>query len=231
MQHIITVIHIPVVAQSLIPMALTVQQTIEIPRLQFLDKELICPLLVYTGANCAASSWRSTGAALGQGCRARCVHDKCPDPVRRTVQKTVEKSAVAVHQQGCHHPRRCAETGSHGLAVQQTTKFSCCSTLTRAVEVGYACPASSLVLTWRRRSRSHSCNVDAGHYCPHARRYATTGTVAGRDSAVNCKTPPQFALIDWLSFLGPNSRHQGEEGVAGTPGACSQVFCHPICCT
>ena len=63
---------------------------IEIPRLQFLDKELICPLLVYTGANCAASSWRSTGAALGQGCRARCVHDKCPDPVRRTVQKTVE---------------------------------------------------------------------------------------------------------------------------------------------
>ena len=65
-QHTITVIHIPVVAQSLIPMALTVQQTIEIPRLQFLDKEFICPLLVYTGANCAASSWRSTGAALGQ---------------------------------------------------------------------------------------------------------------------------------------------------------------------
>ena len=90
MQHIITVIHIPVVAQSLIPMALTVQQTIEIPRLQFLDKELICPLLGHTGANCAASSWRSTGAALGQGCRARCVHDKCPDPVRRAVQKTVE---------------------------------------------------------------------------------------------------------------------------------------------
>ena len=22
-------------------------------------------------------------------------------------------------------------------------------------------------------------------------------------------------------------RHQGGEGVAGTPGACSQVFCHP----
>ena len=89
-QHIITVIHIPVVAQSLISMGLTVQQTIEIPRLQFLDKELICPLLGHTGANCAASSWLSTGAALGQGCRARCVHDKCPDPVRRAVQKTVE---------------------------------------------------------------------------------------------------------------------------------------------
>ena len=26
------------------------------------------------------------------------------------------------------------------------------------------------------------------------------------------------------------SRHQGGEGVAGTPGACSQVFCHPIWC-
>ena len=25
-------------------------------------------------------------------------------------------------------------------------------------------------------------------------------------------------------------RHQGGEGVAGTPGACSQVFCHPIQC-
>ena len=25
-------------------------------------------------------------------------------------------------------------------------------------------------------------------------------------------------------------RHQGGEGVAGTPGACSQVFCHPIRC-
>ena len=36
-------------------------------------------------------------------------------------------------------------------------------------------------------------------------------------------------------FLGPckqvhgraDPRHQGGEGVAGTPGACSQVFCHP----
>ena len=39
--------------------------------------------------------------------------------------------------------------------------------------------------TWRR-SRPHSCNVDAGHHCSHASRYATTGTVVGRDSAVNC---------------------------------------------
>ena len=40
-------------------------------------------------------------------------------------------------------------------------------------------------------------------------------------------------------FLGPCAQahgqgrpcHQGGEGVAGTPGACSQVFCHPISCT
>ena len=38
-----------------------------------------------------------------------------------------------------------------------------------------------------------------------------------------------------MGFLGPCTqvhgqgfpRHQGGEGVAGTPGACSQVFCHP----
>ena len=37
-----------VAAQILIPMALTVQETIEISRLQFLDKELTCPLLGHT---------------------------------------------------------------------------------------------------------------------------------------------------------------------------------------
>ena len=29
---------------------------------------------------------------------------------------------------------------------------------------------------------------------------------------------------------GFDPRHQGGEGVAGTPGACSQAFCHPIGC-
>ena len=56
----------------------------------------------------------------------------------------------------------------------------------KEVDVVCACPASSLVQTWRRRSRPHSCNVDAGHYCSYACLYATTGTVLGRDSAVNC---------------------------------------------
>ena len=44
----------------------------------------------------------------------------------------------------------------------------------------------SRVQTWRRRSRSHSSNVDAGHCCSHACRFATTGSVVDRDSAVNC---------------------------------------------
>ena len=43
---------------------------------------------------------------------------------------------------------------------------------------------------------------------------------------------------DGKAFFGPCTqvhgqgfpRHQGGEGVAGTPGACSQVFCHPIRC-
>ena len=46
---------------------------------------------------------------------------------------------------------------------------------------------------------------------------------------------PQLALIDRLVFRAVYTgtrpgfpRHQGGEGVAGTPGACSQVFCHPI---
>ena len=103
-------------------MALTVQQTIEISRLQFLDKELTCPLLGHTGA-----SWCSTGAALGQGCRARCVHDKCPDPDAQYSGG----AAVAVPLHGRQHPCRCAETASHGLTFQRPLRFSCSSTLTK----------------------------------------------------------------------------------------------------
>ena len=37
-----------------------------------------------------------------------------------------------------------------------------------------------------------------------------------------------FSAFAW--FHSEFSRHQGGEGVAGTPGACSKVFCHPIRC-
>ena len=43
-------------AQSLFPMALTIQRTIEIPLLQFLDKEITCPLVCHTGAQ-VQTSW------------------------------------------------------------------------------------------------------------------------------------------------------------------------------
>ena len=51
----------------------------------------------------------------------------CPDP-------EVHHSggaAVAVPLQGRQHPRRCAETASHGLTVQRPLRFSFCSALTR----------------------------------------------------------------------------------------------------
>ena len=110
----------------------------------------------------------------------------------------------AGHHQGRHHPRRCAETGSHGLTVQQTmeilllqyidkvfddlvvhsSRFLGCSRGEDGLDPTVA--PCSRVQTWRRRSRSHSCNVDAGHCCSHACRYATTGAGDGRDSAGNC---------------------------------------------
>ena len=89
--------------------------TVAVPR-QGVDMPVVGP---HRCNLCSSSSWCSTGAALGQGCRARCVHDKCPDPDAQYSGG----AAVAVPLQGRHHPRRCAETGSHGLTVQQTTEI------------------------------------------------------------------------------------------------------------
>ena len=76
------------------------------------------------------------------------------------------------------------------------------------------------VLTWRRRSSLHSCS--------------------------SLRLPGWMTCLSWCndrcwsgrSSWGPvhryrarvDPRHQGGEGVSGTPGACSQVFCHPIRC-
>ena len=38
---------------------------------------------------------------------------------------------------------------------------------------------------------------------------------------------PFFRAVYTGTRPGVSPRHQGGEGVAGTPGACSQVFCHP----
>ena len=100
--------------------------------------------------------------------------------------------------------RRCAETGSHGLTVQQTTenlllqyidkvfddlvvqssRFLGCSRGEDGLDPTVA--PRSRVQTWRRGSRSHSCSFDAGHCRSHACCCATTGAGDGRDSAVNC---------------------------------------------
>ena len=56
---------------------------------------------------------------------------------------------------------------------------------------------------------------------------------------ISSSTCPLLCMIIWRLFEGRvhrhtamvDPRHQGGEGVAGTPGACSQVFCHPISCT
>ena len=61
----------------------------------------------------------STGAALGRGCRARCVHDKCLFPAAHHSGG----AAGAAHHQGHFHPRRGAETGFHGLTVQQNIEI------------------------------------------------------------------------------------------------------------
>ena len=46
-------------------------------------------------------------------------------------------------------------------------------------------------------------------------------------------TCPLACRFFWAVYTGTRPgfpRHLGGEGVAGTPGACSQVFCHPIRC-
>ena len=144
------------------------------------------------------------------------------------VRSTVEVPQLQFPLQGRHHPRRCAETGSHGLTVQQTTeilllqyidkvfddlvvhssRFLGCSRGEDGLDPTVA--PRSRVQTWRKRSRSHSCNVHAGHCCSHASRYATTGAGDGRDSAVNCGGALQLALIGWLDFLGPCAQVHGQ---------------------
>ena len=65
-----------------------------------LGQVLTCPVLCLTGA------------ALGQGCRARCMQRQAL--VFQTVQKTCGGPAGAAHHHGHPHPRRGAEFDPHG---------------------------------------------------------------------------------------------------------------------
>ena len=153
-------------------------------------RELTCPLLGHTG-----TSWCFTGASLGQGCR-----DKCPDPDRRAVQRTVEYPQLQFSFKVVIIPVGAQRLVPMVSLFCRPWRFSCCSTFDKVfdvpvyrstvssgavVEMTAELPSFSMQI-WRRRSRSHSCNVDAGHRCSHACRCATTGAGDGRDSAVNC---------------------------------------------
>ena len=88
-------------------------------------------------------------------------------------------SAVAVPLQGRQHPRRCAETASHGL-TSETIEILLLQYIDIVVDVGCASPASPC--------------FDAGHCRSHACCCATTGALAGRDSAESVGVP-QLALF------------------------------------
>ena len=128
-QHIIMVIHIPVVAQSLFPMALTFLRTMEIPLLQFLDKEMTCPLVCHTGAQ-VQTSWtrmRQTVVVPQVLCPdvqnyfvIRRLHARCRHTGWSSIAENSGGSAVAVRQ-GLGHARRGATTGT-GSDVQTTAE-------------------------------------------------------------------------------------------------------------
>ena len=139
-QLIIKVIYIPVVAQSLIPMALTVQQTIEIPRLQFLDKVMTCPLLGHTGANCAAHLHGVPQVQL---------LDKVVVPVVCTTNALIQmRSTVEVTQLQFLFKVVIIPVGAQRQVpmvslFSRPRRFSCCSTLTRCSTIWLCIPAGS----------------------------------------------------------------------------------------
>ena len=171
----------------------------------------------------------STGAAYGQGCHAliqRCITVEVPQ--LQFLFKVVNIPVGVQRQLPWSH-------------FSETIEILLLQYIDKVVHVGCASPASSLVQSVRRQSRSHSCSFDAGH--SHACRCATTGAWAGRDSAETVRVPQltlSLGQVDDMpagvsSFWGrvhrhtarADPRHQGGEVVAGTPGACSQVFCRP----
>ena len=76
----------------------------------------------------------------------------------------------------------------------------------RVIDVCCAAPAVR-VQTWRIRSSSHSCNVDAGHVA-HMPVVALTGAWDGRDSAVHCGGSA-VGTHRLACFLGPCTQVQG----------------------
>ena len=92
-------------------------RTVELPLLQFFDGATSsCSSRAENSryAQCKLCTFRGDppGAALGQGCRARCVQRQAL--VFQTDQKTCGGPAGAAHHHGHPHPRRGAEFVPHG---------------------------------------------------------------------------------------------------------------------
>ena len=131
-------------------------------------------------AQCSVRHWihgaaslrgHSTGAALGQGFHAliqRCIRVEVPQ-----VQLIIKVIYIPSR-------RRDSFPWSH---FSETIEILLLQYIDKSVDVGCASPASSLVHSVRRQSRSHSCSFDAGHCRSHACCCATTGAWTGRDSA------------------------------------------------
>ena len=136
--------------------------------------------IVPFSAQCSVRHWiygaaslrgHSTGAALGQGFHAliqRCITVEVPQ-----LQFLFMVVNIPVG----------AQRQLPMVLLSDTIEFLLLQYIDKAVDVGCASPASSLVQSVRRQSRSHSCSFDAGHCRSHACCCATTGAWAGRDSA------------------------------------------------
>ena len=91
--------------------------------------------------------------------------------------------------------------------VVQSSRFLGCSRGENGLDPTVA--PRSRVQTWRKRSRSHSCNVDAGHcsHMPVVSQRQVSGMVEAVEYTVEA---PQLALIDRLGFLGPCTQVHGQ---------------------
>ena len=107
-------------------------------------------------------------------------------------------------------------------------------------------PGSSCRTSVAVRSGRCICTVTCSSWCTFTVHFLDSVTCPllfrqgmGSRRAENCGVLRSCSSWrDGKAFLGRvhrytargDPRHQGGEGVAGTPGACSQVFCHPIRC-
>ena len=147
--------------------------------------------------------------------RARCVHDKCPDPDRRAVQKTVKNQQLQFLFKVVIIPVGPQRQVSMVSLFSRPRRFSCCSTLTRCSTIWLCSPAgSSGAVVERRRFRSHSCTSFSGAGRGEDGRDPTVAT-SMLDTLLTClsfrndrcrgwsRQCSKLWSLRWLGFLGP----------------------------